>query len=237
MDKSVKILMVEDDVNLGYLLKENFEPKGFFIHLCRDGEEAMYTFLNGSFDLLILDIMLPKMDGFALAAQIRKRDKEIPIIFLSAKSLEEDKLQAFDLGCDDYITKPFSAKELLLRIKAILRRSQSQHDLPVSDLPNQLGRFTFDYMNRNLVLDGLPQKLSTKEAELLKLFCEHKNTLLNRAAILTKVWGNDDYFAAKSMDVYLTRLRKLLKGDPGLEIQNVHGTGFRLVVKSQVEVS
>lgn len=228
----VKILMVEDDVNLGYLLKENFAQKGYHIQLCRDGNEGLYAAMNGQFDLLILDVMMPKKDGFTLAAQIRKTDQQIPIIFLTAKSLEQDRIMGFNIGCDDYVTKPFSANELLLRIKAILRRTQQSGKIHTELHPVRIGKFTFNYTNRHLEYNDQVQNLSTKEADLLQLFCDYRNTLIPRKDILVKVWGSDDYFAGKSMDVYLTRLRKLLKADSSLEIQNVHGTGFRLMEKT-----
>jgi len=234
MQATINILMVEDDVNLGYLLKENFAGKGLQVHLSRDGEEGWKAFSEFSFDLVLLDIMMPKKDGFSLAKMIRKANEAMPIIFLTAKTFEEDKIEGFTIGCDDYVTKPFSAKELYLRIQAILKRAalkpgpvslSSQRDIKV-------GLFVFDYENRrlSLAIGGETKKLSTKEAELLLIFCENRNHLLNRSQILKRVWENDDYFAAKSMDVYLTRLRKLLKPDPGIEIQNVHGTGYRLMV-------
>jgi DNA-binding response OmpR family regulator len=223
--------MVEDDVNLGYLLKENFATKGYHIHLCRDGNEGLYEATNNHYDMLILDVMMPKKDGFTLATQIRKTDQQTPIIFLTAKSLEQDRVTGFTIGCDDYVTKPFSANELLLRIKAILRRSQQSSRITTEHHPVQIGKFTFNYTNRHLQHEDQVQNLSTKEADLLHFFCEHKNILIPRKDILVKVWGSDDYFAGKSMDVYLTRLRKLLKSDTNLEIQNVHGTGFRLMEK------
>lgn len=228
-EKAVKILMVEDDPHLGYLLKENLESKGFQVHLCTDGEQGYQAFNDFQFGLCILDVMMPKKDGFTLARDIRRKDEQIPIIFLTAKSMQADRLQGFELGCDDYVTKPFSAQELLMRIRAILKRSAGAMR---PDMPGEfgsIGRYTFDYANRLLMIEDETRKLSTKEAELLKLFAENLNALINRKIILTAVWGNDDYFTSKSMDVYLTRLRKILRKDPQLEIQNVHGTGYRLV--------
>jgi DNA-binding response OmpR family regulator len=233
-EETVNILMVEDDPHLGYLLKENFEGKGFLIHLCKDGMEGYDAFRSYQFGLCILDVMLPKKDGFALAREIRHTNQSMPIIFLTARSMQEDKLHGFELGCDDYITKPFSAQELLMRIKAILKRTtpplQNQKK-PVY----QLGDYTFDYNNRLLIFSGEARKLSTKESELLKLFCSNMNSLLLRNLILTKVWGSDNYFASKSMDVYLSKLRKLLREDPRVEIQNLHGTGFKLMLHMEHE--
>lgn len=230
--EKVQILLVEDDANLGFLLKENYEAKGFGVELCRDGKEAVGIFQKGKYQVYILDVMLPFMDGFSLAKEIRKKDDDTPIIFLTAKSLETDRIKGFTAGCDDYVCKPFSAQELLMRINAILKRTNKSTPQPAGTDKELtcIGNFTIDFMNRTLYINGEKRSLSTKESDLLKILCDHKNTMLNRSAILRAVWGNDDYFAAKSMDVYLSRIRKLLKEDPRIEIQNIHGTGFRLMV-------
>jgi len=233
MEKILNILMVEDDINLGYLVKENFATKGYYVHLCNDGEEGWRSFQDLEFDLILLDIMMPKRDGFSLAKMIRKNNTDVPIIFLTAKSLEEDKIEGFEIGCDDYVTKPFSARELHMRINAILKRTTSRpHKESLnSKTAIELGMYIFNYESRLLTINAETRSLSTKEADLLLVFAKNINVLINRGEILKSVWGNDDYFASKSMDVYLTRLRKLLKSDPNLEIQNVHGTGFRLMNK------
>ncbi len=227
-----KILLVEDDLNLGQILKEYLDIKGFDTKLCRDGEEGFKAFENDSFDLCIFDIMLPKKDGFSLAREIKVADKITPIIFLTAKSMKQDTIEGFKLGADDYITKPFSMEELLLRIKAILRRSgsntQSKPELQVF----KIGGFTFDYDLHQLTFNNVTTKLTSKEAELLKLFCLNINQTLDRSTALKIIWRDDSYFNARSMDVYITKLRKYLKEDPTLEILTVRGTGFKLVEKT-----
>ena len=229
MGEVIKILMVEDDPNLGYLLKENFAPKGIEIQLCENGEEGLRSFQRHKFDLCILDVMLPKKDGLTLAADIRKTDKKIPIIFLTAKNSRENVYDGFSAGADDYITKPFDAQELYLRVMAILKRTNAA--IPVLEEKQYcLGDLNFDYTGRVLSCATAKVKLSQKEAELLAIFCEHKDELLSRKLILQKIWGRDDYFTSNSMDVYLTKLRKILKMDPKIEIRNLHGTGFRLIV-------
>ena len=221
--------MVEDDPNLGYLLKENFAPKGIDILLSENGEEGFKFFGRHKFDLCILDVMLPKKDGLTLAMEIRKTDKQIPIIFLTAKNSRENVYDGFSAGADDYITKPFDAQELYLRIIAILKRSNSTFPA-LEQKQYSLSSLEFDYTGRTLSCATSKVKLSQKEAELLAIFCEHKDELLSRKLILQKIWGRDDYFTSNSMDVYLTKLRKILKMDPNIEIRNLHGTGFRLMV-------
>lgn len=228
-----RILLVEDDENLSYLLKENLESKGFSVTLCSDGKQGIRLFNQQNFQLCLLDIMLPQKDGFTLAREIRALDEHIPLIFLTSRSMEIDKIKGFEVGCDDYITKPFSVMELFLRVNAVLKRT-------IKPAPKQetkiftIGKYEFDYPNRLLFYSGNSEKsLSVKEAELLKLFCEQENALIHRQFMMNKVWGNDDYFISKSMDVFITRLRKLLKNDPRIEIQNVYGTGFKLVVKEK----
>ncbi len=227
MEKKVKILLAEDDKNLGNILKTYLEAKGYPTVLGEDGKEALEHFKRDQFDFCVLDIMMPVMDGFTLASKIRKMDKDVPILFLSAKAMQEDKLHGFEVGADDYMTKPFSMEELLVRIKAILRRSVvAANDKSVF----RFGNFNFDYNRQLLEIKGAQQKLTSKEAELLKLLCENMNNVLDRTVALNKIWFDDSYFNARSMDVYITKLRKYLKEDPTVELINVHGVGFKLVV-------
>lgn len=226
------VLLIEDDTNLGLLLKENFDNKGLRVHWCKDGEEGVNAFYANQFDICILDVMLPKKDGFSISKELRKIDRGIPFIFLTARSLSEDKYKGFDLGCDDYVTKPFNAQELYLRIKAILKRAQvSSGQAQVEQELLRIGKFTFDYEKRLLIIDENIRKLSSKEAELLHLMATSKNRLINRRQILLSVWGNDDYFASKSLDVYMTKLRKLMKDDPCIEFLNAYGSGYKLIEK------
>jgi DNA-binding response OmpR family regulator len=229
MEKTVKILLAEDDKNLGNILKTYLEAKGYPTVLGEDGKAALEHFKRDQFDFCVLDIMMPVMDGFTLAAKIRKLDKEVPILFLSAKAMQEDKLHGFEVGADDYMTKPFSMEELLVRIKAILRRSAAAATSTDKSV-FRFGSFTFDYNRQLLTSEGQQQKLTSKEAELLKLLCENMNNVLDRTVALNKIWFDDSYFNARSMDVYITKLRKYLKGDAAVELINVHGVGFKLVV-------
>ena len=226
-----KILLVEDDPNLGQILKEYLDIKGFDTRLCRDGEEGFQAFENNKFDLCIFDIMLPKKDGFSLAREIKVADKTTPLIFLTAKSMKQDTIEGFKLGADDYITKPFSMEELLLRIKAILRRSGNNAQSKPEAQVFKIGGFTFDYDLHQLTSKNADIKLTSKEAELLKLFCLNINQTLDRSTALKIIWRDDSYFNARSMDVYIAKLRKYLKEDPELEILTVRGTGFKLVEK------
>ena len=230
--KQINILLVEDDPNLSMVLQDFLEMLSYDIHACSDGNEGLITFKKGNFDLCILDVMLPKKDGFALAEEIRKDDKEVPIIFLTAKSLKEDRIKGFRVGCDDYITKPFSTEELSLRIKAILKRCQTISDYqPKSDATTfNIGSYSFDADNMTLMCNANERLLTRKETALLKLLCEHKNTLVKREFALKTVWGDDDYFIGRSMDVFITKLRKYLSDDPRISITNVHGTGFKLEI-------
>ena len=227
--ENTRILLAEDDKNLGNILKAYLEAKGYPTVLCQDGKIAFEAYKRDEFDFCVLDIMMPEMDGFTLAKKIRKIDKNIPILFLTAKSMQEDRIQGFELGADDYLTKPFSMEELLLRIKAILRRSASETGSSQTSEYN-FGNFTFDYNRQLLSLKGEDQKLTSKEAELLRLLCDNMNNVLDRTVALNKIWYDDSYFNARSMDVYITKLRKYLKGDPNVELINVHGVGFKLVV-------
>lgn len=223
----IKILFVEDDHNLGMLLKENLKNKGYETTWCRDGEEGIDRFRRDKFNLCILDVMLPYKDGFSLSKEIKQINTNIPIIFLTARCLQDDRIKGFELGCDDYITKPFSTQELCMRIGAILKRSNGH----VSQTKHfQLGKFLFDATKMTLQIGEEQRKLSSKESELLHILSENKNELVQRNTILEKVWGNDDYFSAKSMDVYISKIRKMLKSDPSVEILNAYGVGFKMII-------
>lgn len=231
-----RILLVEDDQNFGDVLKSYLEMHDFDITLRTDGERGKDAFNAGSYDLCILDVMMPRKDGFTLAREIREEDKKTPIIFLTAKSMNEDIVEGLKIGADDYITKPFNSEELLLRVRAILKRSKNG-GLEEEDTRTEFefGNFSFDFPLRKLVYDdGETQhedKLSPKEAQLLRLFAINLNNVLTRSEALTKIWGEDNYFTARSMDVFVTKLRKYLKRDKGIEIVNIHGNGFQLLVK------
>ena len=225
-----KLLVVEDDPNLGQILQEYLQVKGFLTRLEPDGEAGLKAYQEETFDLCLLDVMLPLKDGFALAEEIRQQDKNIPIIFLTAKSLKEDTLHGLRLGADDYISKPFSLEELLLRIKAILKRSKTQPEVePKADAPMQIGKFTFYPQQQELRLNGRQMNLTAKEAALLKMLADQEGRTLNRTEALKAIWHDDSYFNARSMDVYITKLRKILKEDPELQILSVRGEGFKLV--------
>lgn len=224
------ILLVEDDTNLGNILSEYLELKGYGITLCTDGDSGYEHFRSNSYDLCVLDVMMPKKDGFSLARAIRRENEQIPIIFLTAKSMKEDKIEGFTIGGDDYITKPFSIEEFLMRIQAVLKRCRTAA-APVNGNTSAytIGGYSFDYRNQCLIFDGDERHLTSREADLLKLLCEHRNEVLRRETALNEVWGDDSYFNGRSMDVYITKLRKYLRNDPQVEIVTVHGTGFRLL--------
>lgn len=222
---SKKILLVEDDPSLGFVISDNLKQKGFEVTLCQDGETGSATFLHNQFDLCILDIMLPRKDGFAVAQDIRASNKEVPIIFLSAKAMVEDKLEGFKTGADDYITKPFSFDELLCRIEVFLRRTQPAE---AESSVFSIGEFEFDYANLTLKKEDSQKTLTQKEAEVLRLLHINRGRVLKREEILTQVWGDDDYFMGRSMDVFISKLRKYLKDDPAIQIVNYHGVGFKL---------
>jgi DNA-binding response OmpR family regulator len=227
-----KILLVEDDPNLGLLLQDYLQLKGKFdVVLCSDGEEGLKAFNKHTFDLCILDVMMPKKDGFTLGKEIRKTNEHVPIIFATAKAMMEDKASAYDLGGDDYITKPFRIEELLLRINALLKRV-SKDNTAAEPVQTQfeIGKYAFDYTTQLIHFNGQQQKLSTKEAELLQLLCLKKNTVLTREEALLSIWHDDNYFNGRSMDVFLSKLRKYLREDPKVEILNVHGKGYKLLV-------
>jgi len=223
----MKVLLAEDDQNLGMILNDYLTTKGYETILCRDGEEALSAFKRADdLSICVLDVMMPKMDGFTLAEEIRQRDSQIPIIFLTAKSMKEDTIAGLKLGADDYMTKPFSMEELLLRIQAIVRRTQPSEP---DRREYTFGKFTYDYEQRLLQHDDQELKLTSKESELLKLFAQHINQTVDRTKALKVVWGDDSYFNARSMDVYIAKLRKYLKPDENVQILTVHGQGFKLV--------
>ncbi len=226
-NNKLKILLCEDDENLGTILKEFLQAKGFSVELCPDGEKGYKAFLQNQYDLCVLDVMMPKKDGFTLAQEIRNVNSQVPIIFLTAKNIKEDILEGFKIGADDYITKPFSMEELVLRINAILRRinGKKNHETTLY----KIGKFTFDTKKQVLVLGDQTMKLTTKESELLALLCMNVNDVLERNYALKTIWVDDNYFNARSMDVYITKLRKLLKADPEIEIINIHGKGYKLI--------
>ena len=224
-----KILLAEDDENLGSLLKEYLQAKEYEAHWLTDGEKAYRSFEKNKYDICILDIMMPFKDGFTLAREIRMIDPEMPVIFLTAKAMKEDVLEGFSIGADDYITKPFSMEELLYRIEAILRRTQGG-GTKSKQTEFEIGRYHFDANKQLLSSEGKDQKLTTKESELLNLLCANANNVLERNFALKSIWDDDNYFNARSMDVYITKLRKYLKEDSSLEILNIHGKGYKLIM-------
>lgn len=229
MAENSKILLVEDDRNLGFVIQDTLRMQGYKVHLCQDGKEGLQRFNQEQYDLCLLDVMMPKKDGFSLAKDIRKTNADVPIVFLTAKGMTDDKIEGFEVGADDYITKPFSHDELLLRIKAILRRSRGGSASGNSNGEFTLGKFVFDH--RNYMLKGSEdRKLTKKEADILKLLCEHQDQVLERELIANMVWGDDSYFVGRSMDVFITKLRKYLKEDQTISITNIHGVGFKLEV-------
>ncbi len=230
MEKA-KILLVEDDPNLGIVIKDNLEDKGYRVNLCTDGKMGLQSFYENKVDLCVFDVMLPKKDGFSLAEEIRQTDQQTPIIFLTAKALQEDRIRGFKIGADDYITKPFSMEEFALRIEAILKRCREIGQRPEDRSEFVLGNFVFNYNNLNITSNGNKQGLTRKEADILRLLCINQNEVLKREIVLNIIWGNDDYFLGRSLDVFITKLRKYLKEDPSVQIVNIHGVGFKLVVK------
>lgn len=221
-----KILLVEDDFNLGFVIQDLLKMDGYQVVLAKDGKEGLQRFHESDFHLCLLDVMLPKKDGFSLAEDIRKVNDTVPIVFLTAKGMTEDKVKGFKIGADDYITKPFENEEFLLRIKAILKRSDTSSAESKNDF--EIGNFTFNAQNLELTIGAETTKLTRKEAALLKLLCENVDQVIEREIIANMVWGDDSYFVGRSMDVFITRLRKYLKEDPSVAITNIHGVGFRL---------
>lgn len=230
MDKEVRILLAEDDINLGQLLQTFLKSKGFAVSLAQNGQIAFDKFSKNEYDFCIFDVMMPEMDGFTLAKEVREINKQVPILFLTAKSMKNDKLEGFSVGADDYLTKPFAMEELLARINAILRRTESV--ITENQLDEvMIGTIKYEPDYRLLHLQEEVKKLTTKENQLLQLLVKNKNEILDRNATLRAIWGDDNYFNGRSMDVYIAKLRKLLKEDPTIEIMNVHGKGFKLVIK------
>lgn len=224
-----KILLVEDDPNLGILLQEYLTGKGYPTVLATDGQDGWQQFVDGEFDLCIFDVMMPRKDGFSLAKEVRMSGRDVPIVFLTAKSMKEDTIQGFRVGADDYITKPFDRDELLLRIEAILRRYRRTSAPETEPSVFRVGSYTFEYEHQQLSRNGDTTRLTSKESELLKLLCQNLNQPISRSFALKVIWGDDTYFNARSMDVYITKLRKHLKDDATVQIMNLHGEGFKLM--------
>ena len=231
MEETIKILLCEDDENLGMLLREYLQAKGYSTVLCPDGEQGFKEFTKNKYDIAVLDVMMPKKDGFPLAQDIRQANADLPIIFLTAKTLKEDILEGFKIGADDYITKPFSMEELVFRVEAILRRVRGKKTK--ESTLYHIGKFVFDTQKQLLTIGDQQTKLTTKENELLALLCSHANEILQRDFALKTIWIDDNYFNARSMDVYITKLRKHLKDDDQIEIINIHGKGYKLIVPNQ----
>lgn len=225
-DKKTKVLLAEDDQNLSMILKNYLDAKGFDTDLFKNGQEALDGFKKKNYDLCIIDVMMPVKDGFTLASEIRRDDSGVPLIFLTAKSMHDDIMRGFQVGGDDYLTKPFNMDELMARINAIMKRTAKPKN---ESGIYKIGKFTFDSNHQKLLIDDHTQKLTSKENELLKLLVEHKNEILERNKALREIWHDDSYFNARSMDVYITKIRKYLKKDPTIELMNVHGTGFKLL--------
>lgn len=230
MSKKIKILLVEDDFNLGFVIQDQLKSEGYSVSLCSDGMEGLKKFNEAVFHLCILDVMMPKKDGFSLAQDIRKINTEIPILFLTAKNQVEDRVAGFKAGGDDYLTKPFSTEEFLLRVRAILKRVNLLEPVVVETLFN-LGNLVFDSENYKITsADGEEQKLTKKESKILLLLVQNKNKVLTRDIVLNAVWGQDDYFVGRSLDVFITKLRKYLKSEENVIINNIHGVGFKLEI-------
>ncbi|HTN18068.1 MAG TPA: response regulator transcription factor [Chitinophagaceae bacterium] len=223
-----KVLLVEDDASLAFILKDNLEENSYEVTYCVDGETGWQQFMRNTFDICLLDVMLPKKDGLTLAAQIRKKNESIPILMLTALGSDESKISGFQKGVDDYITKPFNMQELLLRMEVFLKRTQKKQGEMTE--PVMIGQLAFDFKNLELKTPESIIQLTQREAELFKYFYLNANTVLKREDILTKIWGKDDYFLGRSMDVFITKLRKYIKGQEGVEIQTIHGVGFKMVV-------
>ncbi|HEX8517864.1 MAG TPA: response regulator transcription factor [Bacteroidia bacterium] len=227
-----KILLAEDDLNLGLLLVEFLETEDFEVKLCKDGEIAFRAFRANTFDLCLLDVMMPKLDGFSLAKQIRISNKDIPIIFISAKSLKEDKLKGYGLGADDYVTKPFDEDELLWKIKAVIRRIPEKLTAVKQEII-YIGKYSFDFHNQSLTIADKTKRITEKESEILRYLSYRRNNLVKREEMLRELWGENDYFIGRSLDVFITKIRKYLKEDPDLSIENIFGVGFILNVPNR----
>jgi DNA-binding response OmpR family regulator len=226
MTTKSKVLLAEDDLSLGYVIKDNLAVAGYDVVLCADGQAAIDKFNKESFDICLLDVMMPNKDGFAVAKKIRQQTDLIPILLITARSLEEDRIHGFECGADDYIVKPFSMQELLLRIDVFLRRTKKMYS--EKTLHFQIGKMKFSFNDLRLTVDGTNHNMTQKEAELLLFLCEHPNRILKREEVLLNVWGKDDYFLGRSMDVFITKLRKYFKADETVHIETIHGMGFRL---------
>ena len=230
--ENLKILLAEDDLNLGVLLVDYLETEGFDVKLCKDGELALKAFQNNQFDLCLLDVMMPKKDGFSVATEIRAKDKKIPIIFITAKSLKADKLKGYGLGADDYITKPFDEEELVWKIKAVIRRMPATKSEDKTEIIT-IGKYTFDFTNQSLIIGGKAKRITEKESDILKYLFAHRNNVIKREEMLKDLWGENDYFLGRSLDVFITKIRKYLKEDTDLSIENVFGVGFIFNVPSK----
>lgn len=227
----ISILLAEDDINLGFVIADQLRAEGYHVSLTTDGVEALKRFNEQPYHLCIFDVMMPKKDGFTLARDIRQINSDVPILFLTAKSMTEDKIEGFNAGGDDYLTKPFSVEELNLRIKSLLKRVNIRTEIPEEKVFN-VSTFIFDTENLTLTLNGTSQSLTKKEAQILKILYKFKNQVLPREVILNTVWGQDDYFVGRSLDVFITKLRKHLKEDERIQILNIHGVGFKLEIKA-----
>jgi DNA-binding response OmpR family regulator len=225
LTKKAKVLLAEDDLSLGYVIKDNLQDAGYDVVLCPDGQTAIEKFDKTQYDICLLDVMMPNKDGFTVARKIRQQTDMVPILFLTAKSMEEDKIKGFLTGADDYITKPFSMQELLLRMDVFIRRSRKLHAESVREFT--IGQMRFSYTDLKLHAQAETFTLTQKEADLLKFLCEHANHILKRDEVLLNVWGKDDYFLGRSMDVFMTKLRKYFKADPEIILETIHGVGFR----------
>lgn len=225
LKEKLKILLAEDDLNLGVLLVDYLDSEGFEVKLCKDGEIALRAFQSTAFDLCLLDVMLPKLDGFSLAKEIRSQDKIIPVIFITARSSKEDKLKGYDLDADDYVTKPFDEEELLWKIKAVIRRIPENKAEVKAELVN-LGDYVFDPNNQSLAFHNKTKRMTEKESDILRYLSSHQNKVIKREDMLKEIWGENDYFFGRSLDVFITKMRKYLKEDPNLSIENVFGVGF-----------
>lgn len=230
METKAKVLLAEDDAALGFVIKDSLQEDGYQVILCTDGQTAIDVFKKGEFDICLLDVMMPRKDGLAVAKRIRQQTDRVPILFLTAKSMEEDKIKGFHSGADDYITKPFSMAELLLRMEVFLRRTKKMHSEQVQEYA--IGTLHFSYTELKIVsLEGLIP-ITQKEADLLRFLCLHPNKVLRREEVLLNVWGKDDYFLGRSMDVFITKLRKHFKSDPSIVLETIHGVGFRFNIPS-----
>jgi DNA-binding response OmpR family regulator len=227
----ISILLAEDDINLGFVIADQLRAEGYHVSLTTDGVEALKRFNEQPYHLCIFDVMMPKKDGFTLARDIRQINSDVPILFLTAKSMTEDKIEGFNAGGDDYLTKPFSVEELNLRIKSLLKRVNIRTEIPEEKVFS-VSTFIFDTENLTLTLNGTVQSLTKKEAQILKILYKFKNQVLPREVILNTVWGQDDYFVGRSLDVFITKLRKYLKEDERIQILNIHGVGFKLEIKA-----